>query len=215
MSSNYRGMFILSALCKLYDCVLNRRFTLCYRPYTRQAGAQEGRGCSKKLLLGLIIDIAWKTGNTLYILFVDFEKAYDKVSHKELLTFLEEQGCEAQFLSAIANTLKNTDNIIGSKSFKATAWVCKGGATSCSLFSFYVNAIIRNLKEFGPHGFLYMVHLLMLMDDTVIFATSRRAMEQKLALFMETTVAMHMSYHPVRSKFMQLCISVRVVGLTT
>ncbi len=42
----------------------------------------------------------------------------------------------------------------------------------------------------------------MLMDDTVIFATSRRAMEHKLALLMETTVALHMLGHPVKSKFM-------------
>ncbi len=195
LSSNCRGISILSALCKLYDCVLNICFTLWYRPYTEQAGAEEGRGCPEQLLLlCLIIDIARKTGNTLYILFVDFEKAYDKVSHQKLLTLLPEQGCGAQFLSAIANTLKETDNIIGSKSFKATAGVHQGGATSCSLFTFYVNAIIRKVTKFGPDGFLYMVHLLMLMDDTVIFATSRWAMEKKLVLPMETTVPLHMSY---------------------
>ncbi len=67
-------------------------------------------------------------------------------------------------------------------------------------FTFYVNASIRKVKEFGQDGFLYMVHVLMLMDITVIFATSRRAMEQNLALLMETTVALHMSCHPVYSK---------------
>ncbi len=87
LPSNYRGINILSALCKLYDCVLNRRFTLWYRPDTEQAGAQEGRGCPEQLLLlHLVIDIARKTGTTLYILFVDFEKAYDKVSCQKLLT---------------------------------------------------------------------------------------------------------------------------------
>ncbi len=100
--------------------------------------------------------------------------------------------------------MKDTHNIIGSKSFKVTAGVCQGGATSCSLFTFYVNAIIRQVKEFGPDGFLYMVHLLMLMGDTVIFATSRSAMDQILALLIKTTVALHMSCHPVKSKFMTI-----------
>ncbi len=155
LSSNYRGISILSALCKLYDGVLKRHFTLWYRPDTEQAGAQEGNGCPEQLLLlHLTTDIARKTGNTLYILFVDCEKAYDKVSRQKLLTLLTGQGCCAQFLSAITNTLKDTDNIIGSKSFKATAGVLQGGATSCSLFTFYVNAIIRKVKEFGPDGFL-------------------------------------------------------------
>ncbi len=70
------------------------------------------------------------------------------------------------------------------------------GATSSSLFAFYLNVIIHKVKEFGPNGFLYMAHLFMLMDDTVIFANSKRAMEQKLALLMETTVALHMICHP-------------------
>ncbi len=42
---------------------------------------------------------------------------------------------------------------------------------------------------------------MLLMADTVIFATSRRAMEKKWALLMETTVALHMSCYPVKSKF--------------
>ncbi len=80
-------------------------------------------------------------------------------------------------------------------------------ATSWSLFTFYVNAMIRKVEEFELDRFLYMVFLLMLMDDTVIFATSRRAMKQKLALFMETTLALHMSCHPVKSKFVTVYTS--------
>ncbi len=35
----------------------------------------------------------------------------------------------------------------------------------------------------------------MLIDDTVIFKTSRWDMEQTLALFIETTVALHIAYN--------------------
>ncbi len=42
----------------------------------------------------------------------------------------------------------------------------------------------------------------MLMDDTVMFTTSGWSMEQKLTLLMDNTVALHMSCHPVKSKFM-------------
>ncbi len=51
---------------------------------------------------------------------MDFEKAYDKVSHPKLLTLLAEQGCGAQFLSAIANTLKDTLSSMASLYYKLT-----------------------------------------------------------------------------------------------
>ena len=45
VASNYRGISILAALCKVYDGVLNQRFTLWFKPDVEQAGAQHGRGC--------------------------------------------------------------------------------------------------------------------------------------------------------------------------
>ncbi len=44
--SNYRRISILSALCKLNDCVLNKCFTLWYRPDTKQAGVHKKEGAA-------------------------------------------------------------------------------------------------------------------------------------------------------------------------
>ncbi len=72
-TDNYRGISILVALAKVYDAILNRRFVLWYKPDQEQAGGQEGRrGCAEQLLtLCLLIDIARKTKQTLYITFID------------------------------------------------------------------------------------------------------------------------------------------------
>ncbi len=72
---------------------------------------------------------------------------------------------------------------------------------------FYINSIIHKVKEFGPDGFLYIIHFLTdntvhLMDYTVIFATSCWAMEPTLVLLIEITVGLHMSRDPDKSKFM-------------
>ena len=91
---NYRGISILVALAKIYDGVLNWRFVQWYTPDEEQAGGQKGRGCPEQLLtLRLFIDIARKTKNCLYILFVDYIKAYDRVNCNILLQMLADQGC--------------------------------------------------------------------------------------------------------------------------
>jgi hypothetical protein len=58
------------------------------------------------------------------------------------------------------------------------------------------------INEYGVDGFLGLLHCLLLMDDTVILATSRRAMVKKLKLLVESTKALkYTKVHPVKSKF--------------
>ncbi len=49
--------------------------------------------------------------------------------------------------------------------------------------------------------YISCVHCLLLIDDTVIFATSRTAMQRKLSLLMEATNQTNMSMHPTKSKY--------------
>ena len=90
--------------------------------------------------------------------------------------------------------------IVGGEHFLATAGVRQGGLTSCSLFTFYINATIRELNKLGPDGFLGGLHSLLLMDDTVILATSRSSMLQKLNTLIETSNRLNTQLHPDKSK---------------
>ena len=59
--------------------------------------------------------------------------------------------------------------------------VCQGSPTSCLIFVTYVNILIRWFKrDNGLDGYLKWLHCLMLMDDTVILATSRANCVRKL-----------------------------------
>ena len=96
---NYRGISVLSAIPKLYDMVLSQRFSLWHTPRPEQAGGQPGRSCEEQILcVRLLIDIARKTGDTLYIVFIDNRKAYDRVSRLELVEYLDSKGCGNVFL---------------------------------------------------------------------------------------------------------------------
>ena len=78
----------------------------------------------------------------------------------------------------------------------------QGAANSCSLFTFYINSTVRAIKSFGDDGFLKNLHCLLFMDDTVVLATTRDAMQEKLTLLCRESEAIGMEIHPKKSKYM-------------
>ena len=150
------------------------------------------------------MSIARKTGRTLYIGFVDFCKAYDKIMRSLLLVKLANAGCGATYLQAIARSLKGTKSCIGNASFLSSLGVRQGGATSCSLFTFYVDCMIEALDSGGPDGWIEVLHCVMQMDDTAVVATSRQRFIEKLRIVKHTSDALGQTMHPDKSKFLAI-----------
>ena len=203
--NNYRGISVQGALTKIYEGVLNNRFTSWFIPDEEQAGGCTGRGCAEQLFtLRLLIEYARKTKQTLYIAYIDYVKAYDKVNRNILLRKLADHGCGQRYLQAIANSLKETTNVLGDVCFKSSSGVKQGAANSSSLFTFYINSTIRALKNGGSDGYLENLHCLLFMDDTAILATSRDALQSKLSCLIEEAKHIDMEIHPEKSKFMTI-----------
>ncbi len=79
--------------------------------------------------------------------------------------------------------------------------VRQGSSTSCTLFTFYLNCTIKNIKSYGHDGFLGGLHSLLEMDDTVILATGRQPMCDKLDLLWQSTKPINMRLHPTKSLY--------------
>jgi hypothetical protein len=60
--------------------------------------------------LPLLLDAARKAKETLYIAFIDYEKAYDKVNRQKLMDSLKQVGCGSRFLHALGESLIHTFN---------------------------------------------------------------------------------------------------------
>ena len=77
----------MQSLAKIYDYVLCNRLLKWFVPDREQAGAQPGRSCLEQIRptsLSLLIDFAVENKTKLYIIFIDFSKAYDKVPRNML-----------------------------------------------------------------------------------------------------------------------------------
>ena len=175
-----------------------------YKPTRAQAGAQKGRDCIEQILvIRLLCDYVKKTRKKLYLLFIDFEKAYDKVPRKKLFEELEAVGCGQVFLRILCSIYSCTKLIFQSAVIIATCGVRQGAATSVLLFVIYIDRMVKMINEKSvPDDFLKNLHVLLLMDDAILLATSRERLIQKLKIVVEYCHEYGMSVNLSKTKFM-------------
>ena len=208
---NYRGISIINAIAKIYDYVLNNRLMLWYKPHREQAGAQSKRGCIEHVVcLRLIFDMFMRKRCKLFVAFIDFSKAYDRVPRSKMFHLLKNLGCGVVMLAALAALYSVTTSILGSTIINSNIGVRQGSPTSCLLFIIFVDVLIRRLKQIcNDERFLGWLHVLMLMDDTVIIATSKEKLLKKLKILDGYCTEYGMVLNESKTKFMAVNGDVR------
>ena len=204
VTGNYRGISVIDSIAKLYDYIINNRLMKWYTPRREQAGGQSKRNCTEHIFtLRLWIDYCKRKRCKLFIAFIDFSKAYDRVPRGKLFHLLMKLGCGSVMLCALMSMYSVTSCILGAVVITCTLGVRQGSPTSVFLFIIYVDTLIKMVKERSPcDGFLSWLHLLMLMDDTVILATSRESLEKKLSILKEYCDEYGMVINEEKTQFM-------------
>ncbi len=200
---NYRPLSVMNCVAKLYEMVMCSRLSLWFSPFREQAGSQKGRGCLEQIVtLRLITDLFRKKKILLYVAFIDFSAAYDRVSRRRLFTMMRRLGCGATMLAALVAMYSVTRSVIGTAVITTTIGVRQGSPTSCLLFVLFVNDLIRIIRaRCGVDGILGWLHVLMFMDDTVLLSTTRESMEKKLSLLQEWCNNNGMKVNTDKTKF--------------
>ena len=200
---NYRGISIMDTLAKIYDTLILNRLLLWCNIDKCQAGAQKGRSCLEQIFtLRMLIDYAIKKKSKLYVLFIDYSKAYDRVPRRKLIEVLKSRGCGRVMLKAIQAMYTCTKNVLKAAVIDATVGVRQGAPSSCLLFIIYMDVMVRMIKDaVARDGFLGALHALLLMDDTVILATSRQMCEAKLGVVIQYCQGFGMNLNIKKTKY--------------
>ncbi len=99
-----RGIALSSVLPRIYDTIIDNRFSNWYTPNKEQSGFREGQGCTlQQLFLSLMLELAKESHADLYILLIDYEKAFDYANRAIILKYMTEEGAGDTFLRAIAS----------------------------------------------------------------------------------------------------------------
>ena len=204
--NNYRGISVMDTVAKIYDLLLMNRLSLWMNIDKCQSGGLRGRGCIEQIMsLRLLCDYAVYKKTKLYVLFIDFSKAYDKVPRNKLTKALNKLGCGKVMLKAIRAMYECTKNVLCSAIVTASVGVRQGAPSSCLLFLIYIDQMVKMLNdEVGTDGFLGTLHALLLMDDTVLVATSREKCLKKMDVVMRYCEEYGMVINEKKTKFLWL-----------
>ena len=201
---NYRGISIMNTLAKLYDYLILNKLKLWASIDKCQTCAQNGRGCVEQIMtLRLLCDPANYKKDKLYMLFIDFSKAYDRVPREKLLALLKLRGCSRVMLHVIQAMYACTQSVLRSATIDATVGLRQGSPSNCLLFTVYMDQVVRMIHRcVVTDGFLGTLHTLLLMDDMVILATSRDMYLRKLSAVLDYCQKYGMVLNEKKTKFL-------------
>ncbi len=117
------------------------------------------RGCIEHIVsLRLLCDMVNRKRLKLFVTFVDFSQAYDRVPRHVLFRVLQQLGCGSVMLCALVAIYTLTESVIGTSVILIIMGVRRGSPTSCLLIIIFVDELIKIIKGgCGPDGFFAVV----------------------------------------------------------
>ena len=215
--NGYRGIAVGMALSKLYSMVLLIRLDSVAESNGMrakgQAGFRKGRGTpDNAFVLQHAIESCQKRAKTMYVAFIDFEKAYDRVNRDLLWRVLEGYGLHGDFLTALRHmyakvTMQVRANGDVGDVFQADVGVKQGDPLSPLLFGLFIDRFEAYLDECcAIHGVQIMtgswLRSLLYADDLILMSETRAGLQSMLACLKDFATANQMNVNLIKSETM-------------
>ena len=192
-ASNYRGITLINIMGKIYSQILLNRLNKWAEEEEKildnQFGFQKGKSTVDCIFTFYSI-IAKTLGSKekLYCVFIDYEKAFDKVDR----SFLWQKLILEKVSSKLVKTLNAMYSVVKScvrhrsaysRFFHSYIGLKQGDPCSPILFMLFINDIVQNIKSDSNDIFTVddmQLFLLLYCDDAVVFAKSPEVLQSML-----------------------------------
>jgi hypothetical protein len=176
--NNYRGIALINTISKIYLKIVNDRLTQfieernIFSPY--QAGFRAGEECMNQVATLLeVVKRREFRGLKTYLCFIDFEKAYDNVSHELLFNKLEKYSVPGYLINTLKDIYGNTEMRIRiggdtSSGYSYRKGVRQGCPCSPILFNLFINDTFDGVTGLSVPRSGISIPGLMFADDIVV-----------------------------------------------
>ena len=211
--NNYRGITILPIFEKIFEIVIYNRLeflneAFCKIDESNGGFMKERRTSDNIFILNGLIKKQLLRGKRLYVCFVDFSKAFDRVNRLIMFYKLIRGGWSGRVIDTLQDLYKKTHSRLKvdghlSKFIYDTVGVNQGGNASGLLFRKYMSDLSDYLHfEFGViAGDLILAHLLWA-DDLVLMSDSLSGIKKQLDGLQRFCSDNHMIINELKTKIM-------------
>ena len=185
-SENYRGIALCSALCKVFDSIIIKRYYDQLMSNDLQFSFKAKH--STVMCTATLKEIASHynaKGSQVFMCMLDATKAFDKVDFVKLFELLMRRDIPGVFLRLILDLytrqrLKTAWNGAISLPFSVTNGVRQGGVLSPILFNVYFDELLQRLQDhdIGCHVGTKFVGALGYADDLTLLSPSLRGLQK-------------------------------------
>ncbi len=214
MCSNERGITVSSNVGKLYERMINERVKRKVTMTLSQAGGREGSSTADHILvLQEIVNTAKKDKKTLYLIFLDVTKAFDKAWLDGIMKIMYDNGLDDKHWSIVKQLNENLKAVIKTKygdtrQIGISNSIRQGGVLSVIMFGILMDQISKEIEKENLgvtiHGTDLTIGSLLWVDDVVLAETDPNRMRRMLEITNHVAKSFHLEFGKQKSKTMKI-----------
>ncbi|KAK3514826.1 hypothetical protein QTP70_032796 [Hemibagrus guttatus] len=177
--SNYRGIKLMSHTMKLWERVVEARLRKVVEICEQQYGFMPRKSTTDAIFALRILMEKYRDGQReLHCVFVDLEKAYDRVPREELWYCMRKSGVAEKYVRVVQDMYERSRTVVRcavgqTEEFKVEVGLHQGSALSPFLFAIVMDRLSEEVRQESPWTMMFA-------DDIVICSESREQVEENL-----------------------------------